>query len=50
MLGLKLLQKELEIYHRDIKPANILIFEDGSFKLSDFGASKRVLKDHYVKT
>ena len=28
--------------HRDIKPANILKFEDGTYKLSDFGLAKSV--------
>src|SRR5581483_4058977 len=31
---------DLDIVHRDIKPANVLILEDGTLRLSDFGLVK----------
>jgi len=31
-----------DIIHRDLKPANILISEDQTFKIADFGFSKYV--------
>jgi serine/threonine protein kinase len=36
------LKNKLNISHRDIKPQNILIFDDGMYKLADFGEAKEV--------
>lgn len=38
--GLEYLHCVKEIVHRDIKPENILIHEDSTLKISDFGESK----------
>jgi serine/threonine protein kinase len=32
----------MDIVHRDIKPANVLVMEDGSLRLSDFGIVKNL--------
>lgn len=37
--GLKFLLDELKINHLDIKPDNVIVFEDYSCKLIDFGIS-----------
>ncbi len=40
LIGLYILKNKLGITHRDIKPANILITQQGTYCLSDFGVSK----------
>lgn len=38
------------ISHKDIKPENILIMDDGTFKLTDFGVSKELSQYSFQKT
>jgi serine/threonine protein kinase len=43
--ALRYLKNQFKIIHRDIKPANILILEDGTYCLTDFGISKLLEMD-----
>ena len=47
LLGMHYLH-ENGIAHRDVKGANVLVAEDGTMKLADFGASKRLGHDSVV--
>ena len=40
---------EYNVIHRDLKPANVLIKEDCSIKLCDFGLSRQILDLDKIK-
>ena len=50
--GLKFLHERAEpIIHRDLKPENVLVWEDGTVKIGDFGQSKLLGQPQsYMKT
>jgi serine/threonine-protein kinase 11 len=47
--GLLYLQKE-KIVHRDIKPENILLMQDGTVKIGDFGCAVRINSEIEIET
>ena len=42
--GLEYLHNK-QLIHRDIKPSNILIKEDGTIKIGDFGTARKMIED-----
>jgi len=47
--GMQAMHKE-QLAHRDIKPQNVLLTNDFSIKIADFGSSKRFRSDQLMKT
>ena len=49
-LALLYMKEKLNIAHRDIKPQNVLIFENGVYKLADFGEAKEIKLNKELNT
>jgi serine/threonine protein kinase len=48
--ALLFMQQNLKISHRDIKPQNVLLFENGIYKIADFGEAKEIKISKDVNT